>query len=162
MIRFVILLVASASLVACAASGTYPSLAKRPFETGQPAPSTPPPPLPRADPALRQRAADQVRQAQESVSDFEKALAPAQTAVRSAGAESSESWIEAQMAISRLERTLSPARDALAVLDEERRLAIAGDAEDLAAIEAAVATVEAIDARQSAEVEKLTETINPN
>jgi hypothetical protein len=160
MIWSVFPIVAFALLTACADAGTYPSLAKRPFEAGQPAPLPPSMPALLPDSALRKRVADQLRKAEAGVSDFKEALAPAQTAARAAGAENSESWIEAQMAVSRLERTLSPARDALAALDDERRLAISDNPEDRAAIEAAIATVESIDARQSAEIEKLAEAIN--
>jgi hypothetical protein len=161
MIRYVFPFVAFAVLTACADAGTYPSLAKRPFETGQPAsPLLPPQQALPSDPALRDRVVNQVRKAEAGVSDFNAALAPAQTAARNAGAENSESWIEAQMAVSRLERTLFAARDALAALDDERRVATSDNPGDRAAIEAAIATVEAIDARQSAEIEKLAEAIN--
>lgn len=152
-------LVAAALLSGCAAEGTYPSLAKRPFETGGAAPPPPsPPPATPSDEALLARVASALKDAQAGVPAFEAALGPARDSARraSGAAEGSEPWIAGQMAVSRLERTLEPAQAALSQLDEERRLVQQNPTSpDLPAIQAAIDEVQAIEERQSAAVKEL-------
>ena len=58
--------------------------------------------------------------------------------------------------VTRLEQTTGPARDALAALDDERRfLDQRPGSPDIPALQAAIAEVEAIDARQSASIHEL-------
>ena len=156
--RFPVILI-PVLMAGCAAPGDYPSLAKRPFEKPPANPSTPPPEtaVP-SDPALLARIAEALKQATGGVADFEAALPAARDAAQrgSAATEGSDPWIEAQMAVSLLERTLEPARNALAALDDERRiLEQRPGSPDLAAIEAAIAQVEDIDTRQTASVRAL-------
>ena len=78
-----------------------------------------------------------------------------------AGPSGSESWIAAQLDLSRLEATLEPARAALSALDGERRgVVTTGSTVDLAALEAAIAEVEAIDSAQSKQVADLIAALN--
>lgn len=145
-------------IAGCAAQGEYPSLAKRPFEKTQ---SSPPPPVESgfpSDPASLARIADAVKQAREGVSGFEAVLPAASDAARRAvgSAEGSEAWISGQLAVSRLERALGSARNALSTLDDERRfLAQRPGSPDQPELDAAIAEVEAIDARQSASIKEL-------
>lgn len=152
-------LVAAVFLSACAAEGTYPSLAKRPFETGGTVPPPPPaPPTAPSDQALLARVASAVKDAKDGGPAFENALGAAKDAVKRASgtAEGSEPWIAGQMAVSRLERTLEPAQSALSSLDEERRLVQQNpNSPDLPAIQAAIDDVQAIEDRQSASVKEL-------
>lgn len=148
-----------ALLVACAAPGTFPSLAKRPFEKAPAAPPEAPvtPAVP-SDPALLGRIADALKLARDGVPDFESALPAAREAAqRASGAsQGSDAWIEGQLMVTRLERTTGPARDALAALDDERRfLDLHPGSPDVPALQAAIAEVEAIDTRQSATIREL-------
>ena len=159
MIKRITAILVPALLAACAAPGAYPSLAKRPFERPPVAtPETPPAPLPASDPALLGRIADALKQAKECVPDFEAALPAARTAAEraSGAAQESDAWIEGQVMVTRLERTAGPARDALAALDDERRfLDQHPGSPDVAALQSAIADVEAIDARQSEAIRAL-------
>lgn len=159
MMKHFLVVLIPALIAGCAAPGDYPSLAKRPFEK---APANPPSPPPEvaipSDPALLGRIADALKQAREGVSDFEAALLVAREAAKrgSGMAEGSDPWINAQLAVSRLERTLEPARNALAALDDERRIIdLHPGSPDHAPLEAAIAEVEAIDMRQSASIREL-------
>lgn len=146
-------------LSACAASGDYPSLAKRPFEKPQTASQVVPSvPAQASDPALLGRIADALKLAKDGVPDFEAALPAARAAAnRAAGAApESEAWIDGQLMVTRLESTTGAARDALAALDDERRLLDQHPGSpDAPALLAAIAEVEAIDARQSETVRAL-------
>ncbi len=149
----------AALLAGCAVSGEYPSLAKRPFEKPPANPTSPPPAaVVPSDPALQGRVADMLKLARAGVADFDATLPAAREAVRrgTGAAEGSDPWIEAQMAVSRLERTLEPARNALADLDDERRILDQHPGSpDQPALEAAIAEVEMIDARQSSSIRAL-------
>jgi hypothetical protein len=130
---------------ACAPTGDFPSLAKRPFEAGQ-AQTAPPAPPPIAvtisDPAALARVATALERVRGSVSPFEAGLAKAVTAVAAASGATtgSERWIEGQMAASRVEPLLEPASAALADIDAELRIVLLNPASaDRAAIEAALA-----------------------
>jgi hypothetical protein len=148
-----------ALLSACAAAGTYPSLAKRPFEK-PPAtpPETPVAPAMPSDAALLGRIADALKQARDGVPDFEAALPAARMAAeRASGAtQESDAWIQGQVMVTRLERTTGPARDALVALDDERRfLDQRPGSPDIPVLQSAIAEVEAIDARQSEAIRAL-------
>lgn len=159
MIKRITAILVPALLSACAASGPYPSLAKRPFERPPVAtPEAPPAPLPASDPALLGRIADALKQAKDGVPGFEAALPVARTAAERAwgAAQESDAWIDGQVMVTRLERTTGPARDALAALDDERRfLDQHPGSPDVVALQSAIAEVEAIDARQSEAIHAL-------
>jgi hypothetical protein len=145
-----VLVIPSVALAACADAGGYPSLSKRPFETGAVRPPPPAPPIPPSDAALRQRIAQRLADAEASVQPFNQAVGRAESAVSVSGGSGSESWINAQLELSRLEIVMAPSREALAALDDERRLLMdAGNPDDRAALEAALTAVEAIEAGQS-------------
>ena len=159
MMKLFLALLIPALIVGCAAPGEYPSLAKRPFEKPPSNPSTTPvePTIP-SDLAVLARIADALKRAREGVADFNAALPVARAAAeRGSGAsEGSDPWIDAQMAVSRLERTLEPARNALADLDDERRvLDQHPGSPDQPALKEAIAEVEMIDTRQSASIREL-------
>ena len=103
---------------ACTPDGSFPSLEPRAIETEdaleEPArvPASVAP-----DSALRARTADLVARARAGEAEFDAAYARAAAAVRAAGAEGSESWIEAQQALSRAEAARAPVTSALAELD---------------------------------------------
>jgi len=156
--RFTVFLIL-ALLSGCAAPGEYPSLAKRPFEKPQPAlPDVPVAPPQASDAALLGRIADALKLARGGVPDFQAALIPARAAAERASGSvpESEAWIDGQLMVTRLESTTGPARDALAALDDERRLLDQHPGSpDAPALQAAIAEVEAIDARQSEAVRAL-------
>ena len=135
------------ALVGCVAEDGFPSLAQRPAELDR---SIEEPVRPRfdvpSDPALRVRIAALVDQARGGDRDFAAASGPAEAAVGRAGGAGSESWVEAQLAVSRLEASRTATSRALAELDQLAlaRAEVATSAEDFAAIEAALAEVEAI------------------
>ncbi len=150
----------------CAAKGSFPSLAPRPFELGKSVTTdTPPPalPLPPSDSALLTRLDALVRSAESTVRPFNTALAEAKRSVDGSGwSVGSESWVAAQMAISRLERTRDPARTALSAVDNEKRaLLLGGPTADLAALNAAVERVEAINTAQGDAVNALIRAVSP-
>lgn len=148
-----------ALLSACAAPGTFPSLAKRPFEKPPVAPpETPVAPAMPSDAALLGRIADALKQARDGLAEFEAALPAARAAAERAtgAAQESDAWIQGQLMVTRLERTTGPARDALAALDDERRiLDQRPGSPDGPALQATIAEVEAIDARQSEDIRAL-------
>lgn len=145
---------------ACADQGAFPSLARRPVENAGLAPAAPAPVVP-ADAELAKRIVFAIAKAKDGVEAFDLSLGAAKAAVTRPGGSESEAWIEAQLAVTRLETTLAPAREALSALDGERRGVVSnGNEADLAALETAIATVEAIDSRQSGEVRKLIDALN--
>ncbi len=143
-------------LAACAAPGTYPSLAPRPYEKAAP---QMPPALPPAvsDAGLLAQVEGAVARAEAGQGAFDAALGLADRSVAASDRRrGSESWIGAQMAISRLERTREPVQTALADLDSIMRgLLLGPPSADRAAVEAAMARVGAIDAAQLAAVQRL-------
>jgi len=154
-----------ALLAGCAATqGPFPSLAPRAVERelSQEAVPTPVPTVPE-DPALRSRIAQLIGLAREGQSAFEAALGSARAAVAGAGAAGSEGWTMAQVEISRLGAARAPTVNALAELDA---LAIARarkptSASDTAAVEAAVAQVQAMADRQHDQLESLRGSLSP-
>lgn len=159
MIKRITAILVPALLSSCAAPGTYPSLAKRPFEKPAAAPpEAPAAPLAPSDSALLGRIAEALKQAKDGVPEFEAAYPAAKQAAdhASGAAVESDAWIQGQLMITRLERTAGPARDALAALDEERRfLDQRPGSPDAPALLSAIAEVEAIDARQSEAIRAL-------
>ena len=133
------------TLSACVASGDYPSLARRTFETA--APEAVPAPLPviAADAPLLARIATARTLAAGGKASFEAALSKAQSDVNAAAgtARASERWIAAQLSLSRVEPLLEPAATALANLDAEKRdlMMSAPNAPELAALDEAIAIV---------------------
>lgn len=142
------------TLSACAQKGEYPSLNPRPIEakaSGLLAEPDAPAPVARpADPAVTAKVNAALASARAGEVAFNTALGAAQSAVRGAGASGSESWITAQMAVSSLEGARAPVKASLSDLDGLLRATLSGPpSEDLPAIEAAIRSVEAIDARQN-------------
>ena len=159
MMKRTLIILVPALLAACTAPGTFPSLAKRPFE--KPLVASPEPPVAPAlpsDAALLGRIADALKQARDGVAGFETALPAAREAARQASGagQESDAWNNGQLMVTRLEGTTAPARDALAMLDDERRfLDQHPGSPDLPVPQAAIAEIEAIDARQSGIVREL-------
>lgn len=156
-------LVPALMLAACATPGSYPSLAKRPFETAAPPPPAPAGPGIELDTAALRRIAGARESALAARGAYAEALGIARKAVASAqgAAAASEPWIAAQMAVSRLERTLGPAQSALAELDAERRaLLLANPGADQLPIDAATAEIGAIARQQEAAVAELAERLS--
>ena len=142
------------SLSACGKPGSYPSLNPRPIETKATGLLTEPEaqatPLAPATASIREKIDAALSAAQAGDAEFARAVGSARSAVGAAGTSGSESWIAAQMTISALERTRAPVKGALSDLDAALRSTLAGPpSEDLGAVQAAIRTVEAIDARQN-------------
>jgi hypothetical protein len=102
----------------CAAPGPYPSLAPRPAEKlyaedAEERKATPQP----DDPALAGEIDGLLAAARAGAAEFDSAFPVAQRAAGSAGAEGSDSWIEAQQALSRLESARARTTAAVADLD---------------------------------------------
>ncbi len=143
------------ALAACASRDTgIPSLAPRPIEklsTAEPvAPATAPA---AADPALAARYAAIVADAEAGDEGFQQALAAARPAAARArgSAAGSDAWVDAQQSLTRLAALRDPVGKALAALDAERTSGVF----DAAPLDAAVARVAAIDARERAAVDTL-------
>lgn len=141
------------SLAGCAKGGNYPTLNPRPIETkaegllAEPAPSE----LPLASATRETQSKIDAAHglARGGMSAFDAALPATRTAAAAAGANGSERWINAQMAISALEQNRGPVKSALANLDGLLRDTLSGPpSEDLAQVQEAIRTVEAMDARQ--------------
>lgn len=147
-------------LSACAAPGEFPSLNPRPIEAqaagllSEPAPKAAL--LGPSDPALVARIEAAQRAAIDSDAAFLPALERARLLVGAAGAAESESWIAAQMAISVAESHRAPVQTALRDLDAAlSALRLVAPTEDIARVEHAIRETEALDARQSAQVQAL-------
>jgi hypothetical protein len=127
------LLLPTVFLSACAAQGSFPSLAARAAERGQAGGSAPAlcpevdapdpaavasaPAPPPSDPQLRSRITELLAQARAGQTEFASLLPRAQAAIGRSGAAESEAWIEAQQQLSRLEAARARTVDALAELD---------------------------------------------
>jgi hypothetical protein len=152
-------------LAGCVDQGSFPSLAKRPFEiaAGVVAPVPVAKPETRSDLALVARIEGAVKKARSGTAAYDAALpaARAKVAEGAASPHGSDSWINAQVHLTRLERTLEPARYALADLDAERRLVQLNTlSADGPALASAIAEVEGIADSQSAEVRQLLNRLN--
>ena len=148
----------AALLAGCVSQGPFPSLAPRPGEredwTEEPVRAAP---AVADDPALRARIAAPLEEARQGAREFDADLAPAERAAAHAGAEGSDSWIEAQQAISRVEAAQARTGEALTEL-HQLRLDRAGQptsAADLAALDAAIRDLEAITDRQQQRLDRL-------
>jgi hypothetical protein len=148
-------------ITACAKVDDYPSLAKRPFETGgvdighAPAVSAP---AIASDTALPARLAGIVARARGGEAAFTSEYSIAERLVTAASGSSpgSDAWVGAQLAITRLEPLRSPAQSELVAMDDESRKLISGVSDtDQARIEAARATVLQISEAQTAQVQRL-------
>ena len=155
---------AALALAGCVASDGFPSLAPRPAEriASVQEPVHPAVEVP-SDPALRARIAELERQAAEGNRAFEAALGATEAAVGAAGKHGSDSWVEAEQALSRLEATRAPTTRALAELDRLaiERAEVATNAEDFAAINAALASVDQVTARQQQRWDRLRARLEP-
>ncbi len=157
----VIFSVASFAILAgCAATGEYPLLAKRPFETATTSPPTAAEPsLTPSNPELLARVSAQLAAARASAAPFDEQLSKSQAQVIGAAgaAEGSERWIEGQLGASRLEPLLAAAANAAAVIgDEYRAQMLLPPSADLAAVEAAFVEATAVADRQARASAELT------
>jgi hypothetical protein len=142
----------------CAKMGEFPSLAKRPFETGGAPAANAPAITTTPDPALPARLAAITSKARSGETAFATNYNAALRTVSAAGGASagSEAWIEAQLAISRLEPLRSPAQSALLSVDDESRRSEGSQSMiDRERIAAARADVSAIAEAQTAQVQQL-------
>ena len=155
---------AALGLAGCVASDGFPSLAPRPAEriVSVQEPVHPAVDVP-SEPALRARIAELERQASEGNLAFESAYGATEAAVGKAGGHGSDSWVEAEQALSRLEATRAPTTRALAELDRLaiERAEVATNAEDFAAINAALASVDAVAVRQQQRWDRLRARLEP-
>ena len=148
----------AACLAGCVSEGPFPSLAPRPAEqedwSEEPVHAAP---AVADDAALRTQLATLVADAREGGRRFEADLPEAERATAHPAAVESDAWIEAQQAISRLEASRGRTDEAAAQLHQLRlaRTGQATSAADLAAIDAAIETVEAIVARQQREMDRI-------
>ena len=148
---------AGALLAGCVSEGPFPSLAPRPDERlaiEEPVREAPQVP---DDSALRVRINRLLGEARAGDAAFERDFEAAARAASRAGAEGSDSWIDAEQAFSRAEASRLRATDAATELHQ---LALARAAEptspgDLAALEAAIAQVDGIVAAQQARLNRI-------
>jgi hypothetical protein len=152
-------LAAALLLSACAAPGTFPSLAPREAErlyaAGDPLQTTPEAPD-------RAAIAEQIGAVSATAGDgnaaFQRELAAAQPLAARAGRSGSESWIAAQQAISRVEAARATTTRALADLDqfasEQARMGPLSIA-DFGRLKAAVARLQAQADRQQQAIDRL-------
>ena len=149
---------AAALLPGCVVQGPFPSLAPREAERADPtAEPVRTPPAVASDPALRARLTELIALARQGERDFEAAYGPAQAAAGAAGAQGTESWVSAQEAISRLEAARAETTRALADLDRLaiERADLPTNAEDHAALLAAIEQAAAIAAGQQSRIDRL-------
>ena len=147
----------------CAAEGTYPSLEPRPVEKlGFEEPDRPAPIVP-SEPALRARVAELLQMARAGYNSFSEELGAARRASGAAGAAGSETWVVGQEAISRLEAAGSGTAFALAELDALAiaRNSVPTNADDLAALNAAITAAQALADEQYAAINALRAGLNP-
>src|SRR5690606_8578665 len=114
-------------------------------------------PVPADDPALRSAVAALIEAARDGARSFDADFAAAEAVIARAGAEESESWVEAQQALSRLESARS--RTAGAVDDLHQLNLSRADRPtspaDQQAIDSAIAEAEQIAAAQQARMDRL-------
>jgi hypothetical protein len=150
--------VAAALLAGCVSQGPFPSLAPRPAEredwSEEPVRTAP---AVADDAALGARIASLRAEARAGWSAFEADLGAAERTAARAGAQGSDSWIEAQQALSRLEASRGRTMQAAEEL-HQLRLARAGaptSAADLEALDTAIEEAGAIAARQQQRIDRL-------
>jgi hypothetical protein len=154
----VLLTLLAACLAGCVSQGPFPSLAPRPAEqedwTEEP---SHPAPVVADDAALRARIAALVAEAHDGGRAFDADLPAAERAAAHAGPAESDAWVEAQQAISRLEASRGQTSGAATELHQLRldRTGQPTSAADLAALDAAIETVNAIAERQQREVDRI-------
>jgi hypothetical protein len=161
------LILPALALAGCGDAGGYPSLAKRPVEAQASDLTTEPEPQPvviaPSDPQVARRITASLDRARASQAGFDKALAEARPVVErgAVSASGSEPWIAAQMAVSTLDKAREPVKSALSDLDNEwRQLLATPPSEDRAALQSALARIEAIDRAQDAAYRALLEAIS--
>ena len=146
------------ALAGCVAQGPFPSLAPRPeeadFSTAEPVRTAPDVP---SDVALRTRIGGLVAQSLEGLTAFDAAYPQADRAIAAAGAQSSDTWIEAQQSLSRLEVARNRTTGARAELDRIAidRAATPTAADDLQMLERAIAEAERIALNQQFRLDQL-------
>lgn len=151
------LLLPALLLGGCVAQGDYPSLAPREGEELAIEEPVREPPAVADDTELRAGIAALVAEARGGAREFGALYGEAERAVARAGAEGSDSWIEAQQAISRLEAARLATGRAAAELDRlnlARADQATSDADQLA-LQAAIAEVATIAADQQARIDRL-------
>ncbi len=156
-IRLTGLPAAALALAACVSQGPFPSLAPREGEQlaiEEPMRETP---VSADDPALRPAVAALLSEARDGARRFDADFAAARGLIARAGAEGSESWVEAQQAISRLEAARNRTTSAV---DDLHQLSLARadrptSPADQQAIDAAIAEAERIAADQQARMDRL-------
>jgi hypothetical protein len=155
--RVLVLSAAAASLAACVSEGPFPSLAQRPDERLAIEEPVREPPQIADDSALRVRINRLLGEARSGDAAFERDYDAAARASARAGAEGSDSWLDAQQALSRVEMSRGGATDAAAEL-HHLALARAGQptsAADQAALDAAIAQADDIVAAQEARLRRI-------
>ncbi len=148
---------AGALLAGCVSEGPFPSLAPRPDERlAIEEPVREAPQIP-DDSALRVRINRLLGEARAGDTAFGRDYEAAARAAGRAGAEGSDSWIDAQQAYSRAEASRLRATDAAAELHQLalERAATPTSPSDLAALEAAIAQADAIVATQQARLNRI-------
>ena len=144
-------------LAGCVSPGPFPSLAPREGEELAIEEPVREAPVIADDPALRARIGELIAEVRAGLDAFNRAYDEAARAAARAGAEGSDSWIEAQQEISRLEAArLGTARaradlDALALARAGRPLS----ADDQRALDTATELAEEIAAGQQARIDRL-------
>ena len=144
-------------LAGCVARGDYPSLAPREGEglaIEEPVREAPAVP---DDAQLRARIAALVEEARQGARSFGALYGEAGRAVSRAGAEGSDSWVEAQQAISRLEAARLQTGRAAVELDQLdlARADQATSADDQLVLQTAITEVGTIAADQQARIDRL-------
>lgn len=165
---------APALLSACAAQGSFPSLAPRPIEREYAEGAAPPPcpdleapaPAPQpveptsvaSDPVLNARVQELLAEARAGQREFQERFVEAGRAAARAGAPESESWIAAQQEISRLEAARARTANALSELETLAIRRSAGSSlseTDYAVVLAAVEEARSLAAAQEVEIDRI-------
>ena len=151
------------ALAGCAAKGSFPSLAPRAAEKLSMDEPVREAPVAAPDNRLPARAAEWLAQARQGQAAFEAALPAARARAAAAGAATSESWIEAQMALSRLEAARAPTVTALAQLDAliAAQAGLPTNPDDLAAMQDVMETVAELARAQQEAIDRLRTSLSP-
>jgi GAF domain-containing protein len=144
--------------------GAEPSLAPRAAEAIDPRlPVVAAPDPAPADPALAGRLAALLGQARAAATEFDSTERQVRALAAAAGPAQSESWVSAQAGLARLERARGPAASAAAEVDalaaERLRVGRSYTAADLAALEQAAAELRAINERQVAALDSISQAL---